>query len=347
MPQQLFRAYEAVLQSLVDQAQATAAVLMLADSAVETPHILTQVGRLTSTGWVRLLEISPPDVFIQPLASQGTTTALLAVHSAGQRQWAPTQQCLIRAAAQTIENLSRDGNRELDWHQITASRRILPVTEEELCRIVLDIHDGPVQKIYAAVHRLSHLQHLADRLTATADDDGDKQIATYRDNLQQVGWLLETALTEIRTFLGTFHPPEFKERSLLDILEGLIIQHETMTQAIVHFEAGSTIPEVDVPIKIALYRILQQALTNGIRHGGVNEQFVYLWSHQDHIHLEVVDYGKGFTPPSLAGPSATERNEHIGLRGMRDRAQLVGGTFDLVSRPGEGTRIKVRVPCYG
>ncbi|MCB0209188.1 MAG: sensor histidine kinase [Anaerolineae bacterium] len=347
MPQQLFRAYEAVLNSLLDQVDATAAVVVLADSAVETPHILTQVGRLTSTGWVRLLEIRPPDVFIQPLASQGTTTALLAVHSAGRREWLSMHQRLVRGAAQIIENLSREGNRELDWSQVTASRRILPVTEEELCRIVLDIHDGPVQKIYAAVHRLDHLQHLTGRLIASDCDNCVEQLPTYQDNLQHVGWLLENALTEIRTFLGTFHPPEFKQRPLLDILEGLIIQHEQMTQATVHFEAESAVPEVDVPIKIALYRILQQALTNGTLHAGVKEHFVYLWSHQDHIHLEVVDYGKGFTPPSLIGPTATERNEHIGLRGMRDRAQLVGGTFELYSRPGEGTRIQVRVPCYG
>ena len=347
MPQRLFRAYEAVLKSLLDQTQATAAVLVLADSAVETPHILAQVGRLTATGWIRLIEIRPSDVFIQPLSSQGTTTALLAVHLAGRQEWPTTQQHLIKMAAQIIENLSRDGDRVLDWHQIIASRRILPVTEEELCRIVLDIHDGPVQKIYAAGHRLSHLQYLTDRLVSSSPDDCLKQLPQCQENLQQLGWLLETALTEIRTFLGTFHPPEFKLRPLLDILEGLIIQHEQMTQATVHFEAASTIPEIDVPIKIALYRILQQALANGIRHAGINEHFVYLWLHQDHIHLEVVDHGKGFTPPSLVGPAATERNEHIGLRGMRDRAQLVGGTFELLSRPGQGTRIRVRVPCYG
>lgn len=320
---------------------------MLADSAAEAPHILSQAGRLTAAGWVRLLAIRPPDIFLQPLASQGSTTAVLAVHIAGHQEWTPNQQSLVCMAAKIIENLSRDGNHELDWHQIAASRRILPVTEEELCRIVLDIHDGPVQKIYAAVHRLSHLQHLTDRLSSASDDDCIEQQPNYQENLQQIGWLLENALTEIRTFLGTFHPPEFKSRSLLDILEGLIIQHEEMTEAVVRFEAEPTIPDIDVPIKIALYRILQQALANGVRHADVTEQFVYLWSHQRYIYLEVVDFGKGFTPPNLVGPTATERNEHIGLRGMRDRAQLVGGTFELLSRPGQGTRIKVKVPCYG
>ncbi|MCB0153742.1 MAG: hypothetical protein KDF65_03020, partial [Anaerolineae bacterium] len=168
MPQQLFRAYEAVLQSLIDQVQATASVLVMADSALESPHIITQVGRLTAPGWVRLLQERPPDVLIHPLNSQGATTALLAVHTAGQTEWSADQQQILQASARSIENLSRDGHRQLDWSQLTASRRILPVTEEELCRIVLDIHDGPVQKVYAAVHRLSHLQHLTERLLPTA-----------------------------------------------------------------------------------------------------------------------------------------------------------------------------------
>jgi signal transduction histidine kinase len=347
MPQNLYRAYEAILQSLITQSQATAAILVLADSANETPHILAQVGRLTAAGWSHLLRERPPDVLIHPLTSGGPGTALLAVHAAGQICWSDLQRNLIEMMAVTIENLSRTDNRELDWHQITASQRILPVTEEELCRIVLDIHDGPVQKIYSALHRVTHLQHQVDRLTTSLNDDRPADFSTYQENLNQIAWLLENSLTEIRTFLGTFLPPEFKQRPLLDILEGLIIQHEELTDTTVHLEVGSTLPDLDVPLKIALYRILQQALANAVQHAGVSEHFVYLWAHQDHIHLEVVDRGPGFTPPNLMGPAATERNEHIGLRGMRDRAQLVGGTFALSSQPGQGTRINVRLPCHG
>lgn len=346
MPQNLYRAYESILQSLIDQAQATAAVLVLADSATETPHILSRVGRLTAVGWSRLLQERPPDLLIHPLTSRGPSTALLAMHAAGQICWSELQRNLMQMVAATIENLSREGNRELDWHQITASQRILPVTEEELCRIVLDIHDGPVQKIYSALHRVTHLQHQVDHILTTTNSADAPHLPPYQENLNQIAWLLEASLTEIRTFLGTFHPPEFKQRPLLDILEGLIIQHEELTETTVHLEAGPVIPEVDVSIKIALYRILQQALANGVQHAGVSEHFVYLWVHQDHIHLEIVDFGPGFTPPSLVGPTATERNEHIGLRGMRDRAQLVGGTFELFSQPGQGTRINVRVPCH-
>lgn len=345
MPQTLYLAYEAILQGLIEEAQATSAVLVLAEGAAETPHILAQVGRLTPAGWARELKEHPPDIYVRPLSSTSNTTALLGVQAAGQTRWSDLQLSLIRSAAHSIEYLSRAGEEEIDWGQLVASQRILPVTEEELCRIVLDIHDGPVQKIFAALNHVMHLQHIVSRTPqqATSEAGGDR----FQQSLQQIAQLLEISLTEVRTFLGTFRPPEFNERSLLDIIEGLIIQHEELTGATVHFEAVSELPSVASSIKIALYRILQEALSNSVQHAGVEEHFVRLGADQDDIYLEVVDFGQGFEPPDLTGPSATERAEHIGLRGMRDRVQLVGGKFELFSHPGQGTRVNVRVPRYG
>jgi len=314
MPQTLYHAYEAILQGLIDEAQATAAVLVLADSAPETPHILAQVGGLTAASWTRQLKERPPDIFVQPLSSTTDTTALLAVQAAGQTQWSARQQSLIRAAARSIEFLSRVGETEIDWEQLIASHRILPVTEEELCRIVLDIHDGPVQKIFAALNRVIHLQHLIKRSSTETTDNPNIEI--YQENLNQVTQLLEVSLTEIRTFLGAFRPPEFNQRPLLDVLEGLIIQHEELTDTTVYFEVETELPAVTPPVKIAFYRILQEALSNSVQHAGVDEHFVRLWAQQDDICLEVTDFGQGFQPPDLTGPGATERAEHIGLRGM-------------------------------
>lgn len=343
MPQTLHRAYHAILQGLLNQTQATAAVLVLADGLAEIPHILAQVGDLPPACWAQLQRDCSPDILIHPLASKATTTALLMVYAAGQTGWSQTQQSLVQAAALSLEHLSRSGDADIDWRQITASQRILTVTEEELCRIVLDIHDGPVQKIFSALSRVNHLQYVTAHRVTEEPEHG----RIYQDGLSQVAHLLEASLTEIRTFLGAFRPPEFNQRSLLDVLEGLIIQHEELTQTTVHLEADPGLPEVAQPIKIALYRILQEALANAVRHARVDEHFVHLWADQTDIYLEVVDAGPGFDPPDLTGPAATERAEHIGLRGMRDRAQLVGGEFTLVSRPGQGTRINVKVPCHG
>ena len=110
--------------------------------------------------------------------------------------------------------------------------------------------------------------------------------------------------------------------------------------------------EIDLPVKIALYRILQEALSNSYRHAGVEQHWVRLWGDLDKIYLEVKDEGRGFEPQMVEKPAdqaqdqATRhsREEHIGLRGMRERVALLGGTFTLTSQPGAGTQIMVEVP---
>ncbi|MFL5374759.1 MAG: sensor histidine kinase, partial [Myxococcales bacterium] len=82
-------------------------------------------------------------------------------------------------------------------------------------------------------------------------------------------------------------------------------------------------------------------------HAEVDRLEIHLRGEDGWVVLRVSDAGRGFDPPPLEGPLATEREEHIGLRGMRDRAELVAGRFRLTSRPGEGTRIEVRVPGDG
>lgn len=217
-----------------------------------------------------------------------------------------------------------------------AARRILAVTEEELQRIILNIHDGPVQKLFAALSQVNLLQ-------ARASQDGVSD-PDWLACLNRVSELLEISLAEIKTSLGTFRPPEFARRDLLSVIEGLIIQHEELTTCRVDFDVQGEIPPVSLPVKIALYRILQEALSNVYRHAGVQRAMVRLSNSHGWVRLEVIDQGRGFTPPPLTGPEATERGEHIGLRGMRERVSLVGGTFAIESAPGAGTRIIVEVP---
>jgi signal transduction histidine kinase len=216
--------------------------------------------------------------------------------------------------------------------------RILSVTEEELSRIILDIHDGPVQYLFAALSLLAGVQR-----QLAAQESPDPALVSA---VEQITGMIETSLHEIKSFLGTFRPPEFQRRSLFAIIRGLVIQHEEFTSTSVELKVDDLPVDVALPVKIALYRILQEALSNAHRHAGTDLQWVHVWSEDSLICLEVEDRGKGFTPPLLEGPEATERVEHIGLRGMRDRVALLGGTFHLISHPGQGTRITVKVPVY-
>lgn len=217
-----------------------------------------------------------------------------------------------------------------------AARRILSVTEEELQRIILDIHDGPVQKLFAALSQLSSL----DTRMTNEDAPEDWLVA-----LARATGLIEASLGEIRAMVGTWRPPGFSRRDLLSMIEGLIIQHEEFTDCRVEWDVIGTVPSVSLPVKIAVYRIMQEALSNAYRHAGVKNVWVRLIGEANRVRLEVMDKGRGFTPPPLVGPGATERAEHIGLRGMRERVALVGGSLTLESAPGQGTRIVVELPA--
>jgi signal transduction histidine kinase len=217
-----------------------------------------------------------------------------------------------------------------------AARRILAVTEEELQRIVLDIHDGPVQQIFAALSQISLVRNRRGRGETISTDD-------YEQLLARVSGLLTAAQNEIRGFLGTFRSIDFPDRDLVNIIAGLSMQHEMFTECEVTLTVDEHHLPASLPVKIALYRICQEALSNSYRHSGAKEQQVRLSRSGQMIVLEISDQGRGFVPPPLSGPSATEKAEHIGLRGMRDRIGLVGGDFYLTSAPSQGTRIIVKV----
>jgi signal transduction histidine kinase len=232
---------------------------------------------------------------------------------------------------------------QMRWQQAMlstsqAGRRILPVTEEELQRIILDIHDGPVQKLFAASSQVAMMQTQLAQLPDSARTALEGDLARLAD-------LLQASLGEIKTTVGTLRPPEFRRRPLVSVLRGLIMQHEALTGVRVELAVDEPVPPISLPVKIALYRILQEALSNAYRHAAVDRLDVHLCGEEGWVVMEVLDAGRGFEPPPLEGPSATEREEHIGLRGMRDRAQLVGGQFRLFSQPGQGTRVQVKVPA--
>lgn len=220
-----------------------------------------------------------------------------------------------------------------------AAKRLLAVTEEELQRIVLDIHDGPVQNLFAALSQLTVLRSRISGLQPLPDEC----VATINRTIS----LLEVSLGDIRDLLGTFRAPEFASSELSEIIEDIVIQHESFTSSAVTLEMSKPFPEpVSLPVKIALCRILQESLSNVRRHSGVQDAMVKVWVEKRRLILEVSDRGRGFEPPPLSGPQATERHEHIGLRGMRERAALVGGALHVESHPGAGTRIRVEIPIH-
>jgi signal transduction histidine kinase len=218
--------------------------------------------------------------------------------------------------------------------ETAAAHRMIRVAEREMQRVLLDIHDGPVQNMYAALSQLDLLR----RALAAPHESAIKE-ATER--VERIRFLLERGLAEIRSFIGELRPPEFERSGLNALIEGLIIQHEMTTDTRVILEATPHDDNVAVAVKICVYRVLQEAFSNAYRHGGATQIFVRLDKLDNgpraQLDLRVRDNGNGFDATAARPPG------HFGLDGMRDRVEMMGGAFEVHSVVGEGTTVHVRL----
>lgn len=214
-----------------------------------------------------------------------------------------------------------------------AARRLLQMAEHEQQRILLDLHDGPVQYVYAALSQLDLLEH------ALVDEDSTRA----RDRLTRARRLLEAALDEIRGTLGTLRAPGFYTRDLRPLVEGLVMQHEAATDTEVSVSFVEPLPTAAVGAKIAIYRVLQEALSNAYRHGGARTVAVQLspvvHDTRAWLRLEVRDDGSGFEADGEA------QDGHFGIRGMHDRLAMLGGRLRIDSTLGSGTVVMAEVPA--
>jgi signal transduction histidine kinase len=219
--------------------------------------------------------------------------------------------------------------------EIQASRRLLRVSEWELQQLLLDIHDGPVQAMYAALSQLDLLSRALDR----GDASGRTEVAMRADRIRL---LLETGLREIRSFIGSIRPPTFEHQALGDLIESFAIQHEATTDTAVHLDLAVNIPELPVSTKIAIYRVVQEALSNAYRHGGAHRVDIRAAVRESVagplLRVSITDNGAGFEL-DLASEGG-----HFGLRGMQARVEMIGGQFTLLSTVGRGTSITLEVP---
>jgi signal transduction histidine kinase len=223
-------------------------------------------------------------------------------------------------------------NERLDARVRGAAARTTALNERFLRRISADLHDGPGQDLGFALMRLDAVGR---RASEAANRDSAHAI---EDDVRAVRTGLESALADLRAISAGLQLPELDTLSTVDIAGRAIRDYERKTGARVTLDATGDALDVALPVKITLYRLLQESLANGFRHAGGIGQRVVLAHSDDQVTVHIHDEGPGFDV-------ATSTNDGgVGLPGMRERVEALGGSFVVQAAAGHGAHITATLP---
>jgi signal transduction histidine kinase len=149
---------------------------------------------------------------------------------------------------------------------------------------------------------------------------------------------LRSAFEETRALATGLGLPVLEHLSLSDTLVKVVRAHERRTDTTVALITDDLPNQVALPTKITLYRLIQEALNNAYHHAGGAGQQVRVQRDGDGLNVEVLDTGRGF---DLSRPM--DWDGHLGLAGMRERVESLGGLFQIESAAGVGTRVTARL----
>ena len=213
-------------------------------------------------------------------------------------------------------------NRRLRLRAQQASQRVTALNERYLRRIGADLHDGPAQLVAYASLRLD-----SDMLAGKTASESRRrrEILAIRNSLDQ-------AMRDIRSICTGLVLPHIEAAELPDILRLAVAEHEQRTGRRVSLTTTApAMAPLSPSEKICVYRFVQEALTNSDRHAGGAGQAIVQRVHAGRLLIEVSDRGSGFDPDGA-------RPEGLGLAGMRERIESIGGQFSIASSP-SGTTV--------
>jgi signal transduction histidine kinase len=206
--------------------------------------------------------------------------------------------------------------------------RLLAAQEEERRHIAHEIHDDPLQ-------RLIHLARRMDRLVVQGGP-GPTSEALLETRVE----LLEI-IERLREVARGLRPPGLDQLGLVAAVRGLLADVEDAHAVRLDFEVTGTPVRLRADVELGAFRIIQEAVNNVTRHASAHAARVGLHYDEDALRIGVADDGIGFDARSGTGGGGVQ----LGLVGMRERANLLGGGLVISSTPGRGTAIEARLPA--
>ncbi len=243
------------------------------------------------------------------------------VNAAGQRLRLEICALLVQRAGSgtEVESVARDIT-----ERSRLEREILETSNREQRRIGHDLHDGVCQQLVAIAYRMDILgEQLEDRKVPESSEVG------------RIGTLLNEAIQQTRGVARGLFPVRLAESGLESALEELAANVNHLFKIQCQFVGGQPLAGLDATRSLHLYYIVQEAVSNAVRHGKATQVNITLAGAGDRFTLEIQDNGTGFRLP-LTDSSG------MGIRIMRYRARVIGATLNLKSEPNQGTQIVVQ-----
>jgi len=310
--------------------------------------------------WQRLLEVYVP----ARVGSQGKTLSVAEfylsvenldrdIHAAQLRSWMLVAVAalaiylllfsLVRRADDTIHDQQRDLRHQLQQLRTAldendrmreqlrgAGVSTTTLNEEFLIRIAADLHDGPAQTIAFALMRF-------DEFAAACRGDESSPDDAAQD-LRSIHGALQSSLRDVRKISSGLAIPGIAGLSLAGTAQRAVRDFEHMSGQTVQIEIDEVLDKAPLAVKITVYRLLQESLTNSWRHAPGGAPRVRVQQADGQVLVTITDQGAGFDPLAAAVAG------RLGLAFMRERVRLLGGIFEIDSASGRGTCIRARLP---
>ncbi len=203
----------------------------------------------------------------------------------------------------------------------------LRASEDERKRIARELHDDTAQHLAALLLRLRLMER------DVPDDE-------WRARMEELRTSLASCADGVRRIARGLRPPELEDAGVVAALRAHARTVRDASDLEVHFDAEAVDELLGLDAKLVLYRIIQEASSNALRHAGSPTLKIRVFREDERVVGVVEDEGRGFLP----GGDPTEGGSGLGLVGMQERAGMVGGRVSVDSEPGRGTTVRVELP---
>lgn len=205
-------------------------------------------------------------------------------------------------------------------------RQLIELHERDRKVLAFELHDGFAQQLTGAMMSLE----IASRLVASTPEKA-------AEPLGEAMRLLRESIEESRRLVSGLRPPVLDQFGIVAAIEHAVSINHVDDQLAIEFVSRGRTRRLAAPLENAVFRIVQESLTNIRRHSGSRKAVVELRLEDEQVCLTVQDWGVGFELEGI-------RENCFGLRGIRERARLLGGQADITSAPGDGTVVRVSLP---